>query len=148
MEPNPYESPAITLSPPKIPNLLLLPAIGCILLGIIAFLPSVRLITEGAWYLVVSYLTKSVRGEAEKGAWELVRVGAAGMGFTVSAFLVAWCLLRRRHKWLIVAGAVLGTLLIIPAPVTVLILMRMRNHGIWESFDKSSKSKGVGKLRT
>ena len=139
MEPNPYESPVATPSLPKIPNLLLLPAIGCIFLGIIAFLPSARFITEGAWYLTYRYLTfPGLPMEGDKEAWELVRVGATGMGFTVSALGVAWCLLRRRHKWLIIAGAVLGTLLVIPAPVTVLILMRMRSREIWESFGHSN----------
>ena len=140
MEPNPYQSPAAAPSLPRVPNLLLLPAIGCTLLGIIAFLPSALYITEGAWYLAVSYLTTGIRGAAEKDAWELVRDGAIGMAFTVAAFGIAWCLMRRRHKWLIITGAVLGTLLVVPAPVTVLILMRMRNRGVWESFTRASQT--------
>ena len=62
---------------------------------------------------------------------------AEGDGLTICGFRVAWCLIRRRQESLIVAGAIMGPLLVVPAPVKVLILAHMRNRESWESFGPS-----------
>ena len=130
MQPNPYQSPAE--ASPSAPNPLRLPAIGCIVLGMLFLFPSLFLIAEFGYRLTFEH--HSPRGISKDGL-ELATDGILGLVFSLAAFVMAGFLFIRKYRWLIVAGAMLGTLLIVPAPVTVLILMRMRRKEVWDSFN-------------
>ena len=130
MQPNPYQSPAeASLSAP---NPLRLPAFGCIILGVLAIVPSIFLLAEFGYRLTVEYLSPHgiIKDDLDNAT-----DGILGVVFSVAAFVMAGCMFIRKHRWLIDLGALLGTLLIVPAPVTVLILMRMRQKEVWDSFN-------------
>ena len=134
MQPNPYQSPAG--APPSAPNLLRLPAFGCIILGILAIVPSLFLLAGFGYLLVVEYLSPyGVSSDNLQIARMAITDGVLGVTFALAAFVMARAMFTRKYRWLIVLGALLGSLLIVPAQVTVLILMRIRRKEVWDSFN-------------
>jgi len=113
-----------------------LPAFGCIILGILAIVPSLFLLGGIGYLLVVEYLSPyGVSSDNLQIDRKGITDGVLGVAFAVAAFAMARAMFIRKYRWLIVTGALLGTLLIVPAPVTVLILMRMRRKEVWDSFN-------------
>src|SRR5436190_23837971 len=100
MQPNPYQSPAG--APPSAPNPLRLPAFGCIILGVLAIVPSLFLLAEFGYRLTIEYLTPH---GINKDDLENATDGILGVVFSTAAFVMAGCMFIRKYRWLIVAGA-------------------------------------------
>jgi hypothetical protein len=61
---------------------------------------------------------------------------ARWIGFGVLACFVAYCMRRRRNRWVVTIASIVGLVTCIPAPLAAIILMRMRRKEVWGSFDR------------
>lgn len=95
-------------------------------------------------YLAASFLGLAREYEsiqASKQGWEIVYSTCWTIALSVLALFVAWSMSARRNKWIVLLSSVVGILLCLPAPLAVVILMRLRHKEIWNSFDTGRKGK-------
>jgi len=133
---NPYQPPVDPQDAPLRSNPLQGPAIGCAVFGGISLLASLA-------YFGLSATLFSLAREAERAlepAHETLGAGVTFLALSILFFLMTWSMFKRRNRWLVTLGAIVGTALVLPAPVTVIILMRMSQTEIWRSFDHPRSS--------
>lgn len=132
MKVNPYEPPVDPADAPHRSHPLQGPAIGCAVFAALSLVLSLA-------YFGVSAAFFNLAREAEA-AWqpalEAIVAGGTCLGISTLFFVMTWSIFKMKNRWLVTIGAVVGTALCLPAPVTVIILMRMRQREIWHSFDR------------
>lgn len=101
MEPNPYQSPVHAHYLPSNRSTLLLPALGCIIVGLLATVPTV-----GHFLSSVLHYSDSISWAGSPGTWRCFWAGCSGVPFAVLAFAMAGSMLKRSRKSLIVAGII------------------------------------------
>ena len=129
---NPYQPPAEALHLESDP--LQFPAVGCMVLAMLAVVTGLRLLIISLLWFWLSLKT----GRLQRQTLETLLAALSLFAFAGLAMVVSKSLRQRRKKWLIVAASIVGTAACIPAPVTLLILMRICRKDVWRSFDSAA----------
>lgn len=125
---NPYDSPADALNSKSDP--LGLPAIGYMVLGALGVVAGLGMLVMSALWFWLWFEFGKMPSEA----WETLGTGLLQLVVSAMFLFVSRSLRKRKNKWLIVVTSILGTAACIPAPVTVLTLMRICRKEVWRTF--------------
>ena len=130
---NPYKSPAEAQEVAVAHgDALRWPAIGCVgsaLVGI-AF-ASYQL----AFYMsIIEIARRSASNQAIENANEMLYGSYVWAGLSILAIVAAVCMLARRGRWFVLTTSVVGVAVCIPAPLAIVVLMRVWRKDVWDSF--------------
>lgn len=144
---NPYQSPSpesqssTTESSKKKSQPLRWPAFGCLITG------SILLTMNVAQLYILWNLHTVMRAFNDKGATQRVqRINDAFLEssiailFSILALFIAWSMYTKRNRWTVYCSSILGMVLCVPAPLAVIIFLRIRRKEVWDSFDKPSQT--------
>ena len=133
MDENPYHPPAEASElSERQSDPLRLPAIGCIGSGMLGVVLAICQFVFSLQFLRLAKQAESLRAINE--AHEMT-MGSYGMaGLSLLALVSAVCIFRRRFRWLVIASGVVGIVTCIPAPLAVIVLMRLWKKDVWNSF--------------
>lgn len=136
MNQNPYQPPSEQGEVKSSPDPLRLPAIGCAVGAAVAFLWAMWMI----YYFtrMLTYVDEEASPELVRIAWEGIQSSSILFVLSPLALAAVWSMHARRNRWFILLSSVLGLLLCFPAPLAAIILLRLRQKDVWESFGQDS----------
>jgi len=129
---NPYQSPADTQAGAGSVDLLYWPAIGCLGISILGTLAAAA---HSAFAIFLLWLAHENANDRHVGqAKEMVLESFGAVIACVVGIIAAICMFRRRARWLVLLAAAAGLVTCLPAPLAVIILMRLWRRDVWSSF--------------
>ncbi|MGV3608868.1 MAG: hypothetical protein ACO1RA_20865 [Planctomycetaceae bacterium] len=147
---NPYQTPSLesqssgTECSEQKSKPLRWPAFGCLLTG------GLWLTMNVAQMYILWNLYTAMRTFNDKQATQRVqRINEAFLETSVSilfgllALFIAWSMYSRRNRWTVYCSSILGMVLCAPAPLAVIIFLRIRRKEVWDSFDKPAKASNL-----
>lgn len=127
---NPYQPPSESSQVPSKPlreggeDPLRGPVYGCFFAALLMLLGATM--SFGMYWMHLRHGQEVGDGEISAVAWGELLDAVAGFALSILAFVVAWSMLRRRNRWLVLSSSILGLLLCLPAPLAAIILLRLR----------------------
>lgn len=143
---NPYQTPSLesqssgTESSEQKSKSLRWPAFGCLITGCLWLTMNVV-----QMYILWNLYTAMRAFNDEKATQKVQRIYEAFLETSVAilfgllALFIAWSMYAKRNRWTVYCSSILGMGLCTPAPLAVIIFLRIRRKEVWDSFDKPAK---------
>jgi hypothetical protein len=130
---NPYQTPIDAVESSKREyDPLRFPAIGCLAGGLLGAIIGVAHLAFSIYLLRL--MQQAENYEAVEQARKMAIQTWWFIGLSLLAIVTAVCIFWRQARWLVILSSIVGVATCLPAPLAVVVIMRLWRKDVWNSF--------------